>query len=64
MRRAFKWFHRAARQNHVESKFQMGLNFLNARGVKQNRSLAAYWFKLAAKDGHTRARRHLANLRL
>jgi TPR repeat protein len=59
---AFHWFHKAARNNHVEAKFYMGLSFEQGRGVKKQASLARYWFKLASKSGHRQAMAHLASI--
>lgn len=59
---AFKYFHKAARNNIVEAKFQMGLNFSEGRGVRQQNQLARYWFKLAAKAGHPQAMAYLASI--
>jgi TPR repeat protein len=56
------WFHKAARNDHVQAKFYMGLSFAQGVGVKQQLELARYWFKLAAKAGHAEAVAYLANL--
>jgi len=59
---AFHWFHKAARNNHTEAKFYMGLSFSQGRGVRKQANLARYWFKLAVKSGHRQAMAHLATI--
>jgi len=61
-KKAFKWFHKSARNNHTEAKFYMGLSFAQGRGVRKQAQLARYWFKLAAKAGHRQAMAHLSSL--
>jgi len=59
---AFKWFHKAALNNHTEAKYYMGLSFLQGRGVKRQPHLARVWFKRANSAGHPKAMYHLSRL--
>ena len=61
-KRAFHLFHKAARMGHLEATYLMGVSFDQGRGVKVQKTLAKYWFKLAAKQGHKQAQFRLNQL--
>ena len=61
-RRAFHLFHKAARQGHLEATYLVGVSFDQGRGVRVQKELARYWFKLAAKRGHAQASFRLSSL--
>ncbi|MES9960614.1 MAG: tetratricopeptide repeat protein [Sedimenticola sp.] len=46
----------AAQAGDLESQYQLGMHYTNGKGVLQNYSTAAKWFKKAAEGGHTDAR--------
>jgi len=48
---AFKWYKKAALQEHIIAQFNLGLCYFNGRGVKENLGEAANWFKKAALQG-------------
>jgi hypothetical protein len=50
---------RAARAGHVESQYQLGWLYANARGVARDDGLAGAWFHLAAEQGDVYAQRML-----
>ncbi len=47
---AIRLYCSAARRNHAEAQYQLGLIYANGRGVRRNEALAAAWFSKAAKN--------------
>lgn len=47
---------------HSGALYEMALLYLDGKGVKQSNKKAKKYMKLAAKEGHRQARRHLAEL--
>ena len=46
---------RLARTCGVHAQFQMGMRYVEGRGVEQNNERAVHWFRLAADQGHAEA---------
>ena len=61
-KKAFKFFHKAARQGSVEAKYFMGTCFDQGIGVKKQQELARYWYRQAAKGGYSKAVYKLAEV--
>lgn len=58
--KAFEWFLIAAKQNHIEACYYVGLYYQNAKGVKQDITQALYWYEKAALQKDRDALYHLA----
>ncbi len=58
--KAFEWFMVAAKQNHTESEYYVGLYYQNAKGVPQNIEQAIQWYERAAMKENKNALYHLA----
>ncbi len=58
--KAFEWFMVAAKQEHVEACYYVGLYYQNGRGVKQDIKQAVIWFEKAALKKDKDALYHLA----
>ena len=46
--KAFEWFMVAAKQNHTEAEYYVGLYYQNAKGVPQNIEQAIHFYERAA----------------
>lgn len=57
--RAINLYCEGARLGDAEAQFSLGWIYANARGVARNDELAAYFFALAAKQGHVQAEKML-----
>jgi soluble lytic murein transglycosylase-like protein len=57
--RAVQLYCEAARLGDAESQYSLGWMYANARGVKRDDATAAYFFEMAAKQGHPQAQRML-----
>lgn len=57
--KAIQLYCEAARLGDSESQYSLGWIYANARGVPRDDATAAYFFDLAAKQGHTQAQRML-----
>jgi TPR repeat protein len=49
------WLRRAALQGHTEAEYQLGVMYLEGRGVAQDFDEALGWFVRAARKGHPQA---------
>lgn len=49
---ALKAFGRSAKEGNHDAQYQIGLMFLEGKGVAENPEDAAYWFRKAAQNGH------------
>ncbi len=58
--KAFEWFMVAAKQNHTESEYYVGLYYQNGKGVPQNIEQAIFWLEKAALKKDKNALYHLA----
>lgn len=58
--KAFEWFLQAAKQEHVEASYYVGLYYQNGKGVKQDLKEAVYWYEKAALKKDRNALYHLA----
>ena len=56
---AMRLYCQAARQGDAESQFSLGWMHANGRGAARDDETAAYFFSLAAQQGHTQAQRML-----
>ncbi len=57
--RAVKLYCEAARLGDPEAQYSLGWIYANGRGVDRNDSLAAYFFSMAAKQGHVPSQKML-----
>jgi len=57
--RAIKLYCQGARMGDAEARFSLGWIYANGRGVARDDALAAYFFDLAASQGHAQAARML-----
>ncbi len=57
--RAAELYCQGARAGDAEAQFSLGWMHANARGVPRDDALAAYFFRLAAEQGHDHAKRML-----
>ncbi|MFA5526401.1 MAG: tetratricopeptide repeat protein [Acholeplasmataceae bacterium] len=58
--KAFEWFMVAAKQDHTEAAYYVGLYYQNAKGVPQNIEQAIMWYEKAALKHDKNALYHLA----
>ncbi len=58
---AMDWYRLAADQGHHRAEYQVGLSFLNGRGVGRSESGALVWFRRAVGGGVPEAMFHLGN---
>lgn len=58
--KAFEWFMVAAKQNHTEAEYYVGLYYQNAKGVPQNIEQAIHFYERAALKKNKNAIYHLA----
>jgi TPR repeat protein len=59
---AKRWFQKAAEQGHADSQSNLGILYVNGRGVPQNYVQAAQWFRKAAAQGDDTAQYNLGVL--
>ncbi|MEP7062462.1 MAG: transglycosylase SLT domain-containing protein [Betaproteobacteria bacterium] len=53
--RAFELYCKAAKEGDAEAQYDLGWMYFNGRGVDRNDALAAFFFRLAAEQGHVQA---------
>jgi len=53
------WFRKAADQGFAEAQYRLGDMYARGLGVAKSDAEATRWFKLAAAQGHERARKAL-----
>lgn len=58
-REAFAWFLKAAEQGNLEAIYEVGLCYMDGRGVKEDELKAVEWFTKAANKGYIPAQSHL-----
>ena len=61
---AIKWYEKAAKQNHADAQYQLGLCYEKGQGVKQDLKMARKWFEKAAKNGSTKASKKLQIMKM
>ncbi len=49
--KAFSWFERAAKQDHIEAQFNLALMYINGEGVRQDEQKGVEWLRKAAVNG-------------
>lgn len=60
---ATHWYKKGAEQEYALAQFNLGIMFLNGRGVEQNDAEAARWCnKFAADKGLAMAQHHMGTL--
>ena len=57
---AVKWFHKAAKQGHIQAQIKLAKCYMNGTGVSKNPAEAVKWFRRAAEKGNTQAQILLA----
>ncbi len=57
--KAFRWFEKAAKQDHSTAMFNVGVAYWEGKGVKQDRHKALSWWKNAAELGDNGAQFNL-----
>lgn len=60
--RAFGFFDRSARQGYGPGQFQLGLSYLQGRGVDRNYQQALHFFQLAGRQGVRGARHQIGRI--
>jgi TPR repeat protein len=55
LQKAFRWYHKSAKQGFPPAQYELGLMFHYGIGVKQNFELARFWLGRASKKGHPKA---------
>ena len=58
--KAFEWFLVAAKQNHTEAEYYVGLYYQNGKGVQRDLDQAIFWYEKAAIKKDKNALYHLA----
>jgi uncharacterized protein len=53
---AFKWFEKAAEQEHAEAEYNLGVLCLNGCGTEKSPERAREWFSKAAEHGYEQAK--------
>ena len=59
---ALDWLNKAAAQNHAGAQCEIGLIYLEGKGVKQNNKEAVKWLKKSAEQGYAQAQFKLGGL--
>lgn len=57
--KAFSWFNKAAKSNHVKAQFKVGYMLLNGLGTKRNSAKAEKWLRKAANKKYAPAQYYL-----
>ena len=60
---ALKWYAKAADQGHLDSKFNLGILYLNGNLIPQDYLQGHMWFDLAARAGDAEARTRLEDVK-
>ena len=53
---AYKWFRRAAEQEHADAQYELGIMYLLGEYVPKDSAEAVKWFRLAAEQGDAQAK--------
>jgi TPR repeat protein len=61
---AAEWYGRAAAQNVLNAQFNLGSLHLQGRGFRRSAKNALHWFKMAADNGHERAKQILPGIQM
>ena len=56
---AFKWYHKAAEQEHAGAQFNVGLMYYKGEGIPKDDSKALMWYHNAAGQGIVQAQYNL-----
>lgn len=59
--KAMQWLGQAAKQEHSDAQYSLGLLYSNNHAASKNQPLAKKWLKAAAKQGHIAAKLALIN---
>ena len=51
----YKWFRRAAEQEHADAQYELGIMYLLGEYVPKDSAEAVKWFRLAAEQGDAQA---------
>ena len=57
---SLKWTRMGAEHGQIECQYELGGAYKNGKGVKEDIDQAAYWYKMAADNGHKSACNQLA----
>ena len=60
--KSVEWFQKAAEGGHRLAQYQVGMAFLNGKGIGRDELKARYWLTQAAKQGHEMAKGTLAHM--
>lgn len=52
---SLKWTRMGAERGQIECQYELGGAYNNGKGVKEDKDQAAYWYKMAADNGHKSA---------
>lgn len=62
LEKAASWYRRAAEQGEGFAQNQLGMAYLNGRGVVKDGSQALYWFRKAAENGNAIGQNNLGSM--
>jgi hypothetical protein len=60
---AMKWLEKAAAKGEPDAQYFLGNMYRKGLGVNKSSAEAVKWFRLAAKQGHKKARKQLGGCR-
>jgi TPR repeat protein len=60
--KAFKWYLKAAKQDHDKGTFKVGYSYLRGKGVDKNYNKALLWLNVAAEYNNVRAYYYLGSM--
>ena len=60
LEQAFAWYERAARQDHLDAQYRVGVLQLHGTGAHKNPAAAIEWLSKAAEQNHNKAQTRLA----
>ena len=61
---AHKWLKKAAERGEPNAQYHLGDIYRKGLGVQKSNAEAVKWFRLAAKQGHNKARKRLGGCKI
>ena len=61
---ALKWLKKAASSGEANAQYYLGNIYRKGLGVRKSNAEAVKWFRLAAKQGHGKARKQLGGCKI
>jgi TPR repeat protein len=59
---AFKLFHKAAEQGHIDAMYYLASMYEKEQGIEKDYKEAAKWYEKAAEHGHLKAKEYLVTI--